>query len=91
MSNFLNDPTIDDIDLPSWFGARKVPFVPPHFTRVRTTVTVESLNWIEDKLSGRYAIVNEVNKRNVWENLINIPTPAFEDPAEATLYELTWS
>lgn len=75
--------TIDDINLHTWFMNRELDFSPKHFVVSNTRVTTESKIWIQEKLSGRYAIV-------ALENAFMEQVPAFEDPKEALFYELTW-
>jgi hypothetical protein len=48
-----------------------------------TPITDESKIWIQEKLSGRYAMTS-------IENAFLEYAPSFEDPKEALFYELTW-
>lgn len=73
------------IDYTTWFSERKLLFKPNHFIRSTTQLTHESELWILKNLKGRYALVIEIN-----ENFETYTVPAFEDPQEVTLYELTW-
>ena len=75
--------TIDDINLHTWFINRELGFAPSHFVASGTRLTEESTIWIQEKLSGRYAIVS-------LESAFMEYTPSFEDPKEALFYELTW-
>jgi len=71
-----------------WHVDRELPYKPKHFIVATTPVTVDSLMWIAHRLVGRYHIVTGVNNVKLTQD----PSfPAFEDPAEAMLYELTWS
>ena len=71
----------------TWFAQRKVGVCPDHFVTTKAQLTPESTLWIEERLLGR------------WHELIMFDAinatftkaPAFEDPQEAILYELTWS
>jgi hypothetical protein len=72
--------TIDDININQWFMERAQTYVPLHFVVSKTMLTVDALQWIIDKLEGRYAVMN-----------IGIGYPAFEDPKEALFYELKWA
>lgn len=76
------------INLLTWFDARKVEYSPKHFVRTRTPLTDESEVWIEEKLSGRYSFYNDLEDDEFFHQETY---PAFEDPKEAILYELTWS
>lgn len=75
-----------NIDYFTYFADRKLIFKPKHFVTASAPLTDESELWILKNLRGRYAIVVELNEREIDSHL----SPAFEDPAEATAYELTW-
>jgi hypothetical protein len=64
---------------------RDLNFVPCHFIKTHTPATPESKQWIQEKLRGRYSLTLSFGA--VFGDNI----PAFEDPEEATFYELTWS
>ena len=74
--------TIDDINLYTWFMDRDINPCPDHFVKSKTELTDESKIWIYEKLSGRFSIGGSV--------LFTSQCPAFEDPKEAMMYELTW-
>lgn len=77
-----------DIDLMTWYSQRQLPFKPKHFILVKTPVTKESELWINNRLSGRFCIA----AMHGQDNFVDIQYfPAFENPQEAILYELTWS
>lgn len=81
----MNEYELDPIQ---WFGQRELEYMPNHFYVTKTQVTDESKLWIIHKLKGRYVLVSigddfDFMSFNVF--------PAFEDKAEAVLYELTWS
>lgn len=75
-----------------WFGEREVKSTPPHFTKCPTPLSEKSKTWVMSKTQSRYSIVlgNDGS-----EDPLAIFTDAyfvyFEDPKEATLYELRWS
>ena len=48
--------TIEDINLHTWFMNRELGFAPDHFVVSNTPITDESKIWIQEKLSGRYAM-----------------------------------
>lgn len=75
--------TIDDINLYTWFMNRELDFTPGHFIVSKTSLTSASKEWIQEKLSGRFSIVSPAG--SFFEQV-----PAFEDPKEAMMYELTW-
>lgn len=81
-----------ELDLISWHTNRFLDFKPKHFVLAKTPVTSESSNWIYTKLRGRFCYVsdNSLNDDDAW-SFLNEQYPAFEDPQEAVLYELTWS
>ena len=81
MTDYKIDPYV-------WFSKREVDFYPKHFVLATTPLTSESKQWVLDNLKGRYCIVQTDQIFLVPYYLGNI---AFEDPADATFYELKWS
>lgn len=77
-----------EIDPLVWFADREVVYPPPHFIRTHTLLTAESKQWVLNNLRGRYSIINNFND---FLSLSSIGSIAFEDPSEATIYELRWS
>ena len=87
------------INIETWFSDREMSYCPKHFVMASTPLTQESKNWVLERLHGRFYIQQGYWK--AWRSQINIPSyrnlasmeniPYFEDPSEATLYELTWS
>lgn len=77
-----------DIDPYIWFATREVDFLPKHFILSTTPLTMDSKQWVLDKLKGRFCVVQTNSLFLVEYYLGNI---AFEDPSEATFYELKWS
>ena len=75
--------TIDNINLHTWFVDRELNFSPKHFVVSKTPITDKSKIWIQEKLSGRYAMAP-------IESAFMEYAPSFEDPKEAMIYELTW-
>lgn len=87
-----------ELDVITWFSERQLSFKPKHFIVAKTPLTEESKNWIFDKLRGRFSFIEieEVLTANdmggAYDLMSSLNTyPAFEDPSEATFYELTWS
>lgn len=74
-----------------WFGYRQLPYTPKHFVLAKTLLTPESKLWIITKLSGRVSIVQYTDDSTDFFITGDSYFPAFEDPAEAVLYELYWS
>jgi hypothetical protein len=75
-----------------WFGERELTYTPKHFVSTNTPLTTESKLWIISKLSGRFSYINQINESSDYIMLSDSTYfPAFEDPAEAVLYELYWS
>lgn len=80
---------MDRINPQIWYGNRELDFVPPHFTKCSTPLTTESLLWVHTRLQGRFFITSLTNLQTfVLDTTKQI---YFEDPAEATMYELRWS
>lgn len=86
------------INLETWFSDRELNYCPKHFVMASTPLTQESKIWILERLHGRFYIQQGYWKS--WRSTVTttkpiVPSmeniPYFEDPSEATLYELTWS
>lgn len=77
-----------------WYGNRKLEIVPKHFVRAPTLLTGESKQWVADRLIGRYAtVLSTIDTPHDILTIIstNLEVVYFEDPKEATLYELYWA
>ena len=92
---------MNDINLHTWFTDRELDYCPKHFVKSTTPITKESKLWILERLTGRFYLQSNYMKvphmnlnasvgRTIYPNITD-EVPYFEDPAEATLYELTWS
>lgn len=83
-----------EIDPVVWFSEREViNQTPKHFVKVNTPISTESKSWILNNLKGRFAIVHsDLFKDDTFDIVVAslYGYPAFEDPKEAVLYELTW-
>ena len=83
-----------ELDVMTWFSERQLSHRPNHFIVTKTPVTEKSKQWIFDKLKGRFCFIQademDIHDPNDLLSMFNT-VPAFEDPAEATFYELTWS
>lgn len=77
-----------NINVDTWNKAREVSFCPKHFTATTTPLSDEAKLWVLERLHGRYHIGLNMQRNTIFENIVKI---YFEDPQEATLYELTWS
>lgn len=79
-----------EIDPISWFGTREIKGpIPKHFVKATTMVREESYMWVVKKLSGRFGTSSDIeDMRTIMGDLNYI---FFEDPKEATIYELRWS
>ena len=82
------DSPVDVWDLINWYSTRKLEFMPRHFVKASTPITPDSLFWIQSTLKGRYTLITTFSLQVIANSVI---VPAFENPEEATLYELTWS
>ena len=72
-----------NINLQTWFSERQLDFCPKHFVKCQAPLTTEAKLWVYETLKGRFYISDV----ELWlESIVY-----FEDPQEATLYELTWS
>ena len=79
------------IDPTSWFSERELKYTPKHFVISTTHLTVESKVWILNKLKGRFSVTFVEDNFDDFLVFHTMGNPAFEDPKEAILYELTWS
>lgn len=80
--------------LPSnWYANRELTYTPKHFVISSTALTPESKIWILNKLAGRFSVVkwSDHSDDDFLSILHNDGRPAFEDPRELVMYELTWS
>jgi len=80
-----------NIDPITWYSERELNYTPKHFTIANTHLTDQSKNWILNNLRGRFSIVHKTEDEGMLSVLSFSGNPAFEDPKEAMLYELTWS
>ena len=70
-----------------WYTTRKLKITPLHFIKCTTPLSDNSLEWVINKLQGRYSIEDE-NEDDFFSSIQYI---FFEDPSEATVYELRWA
>jgi hypothetical protein len=73
-----------------WYSDRELPFVPNHFIKCPTPVTVTNTKWILNKTVGRYAFCHELTLERA--NLVfDDQRVYFENEKDAMLYELLWA
>ena len=77
-----------EIDPYIWFGKKEIDFCPKHFILASTPLTTDSKQWVLDNLRGRFCITQTSHLFLIDYYLGNI---AFENPTDATFYELKWS
>jgi hypothetical protein len=82
-----------ELNVYTWFSNRELNYCPAHFVVVDTLITQESKQWILEKLTGRFCLVEipnyiDSNVSNPWAFGYS---PAFENPQEATYFQLIWS
>lgn len=85
-----------EIDPVTWFSDRELNYTPKHFTISETSLTEMSKLWLINTLRGRYSVVYGVSNIKDDDDFLLVfdsayGRPAFEDPAEAVMYELTWA
>ena len=78
------------LDPLTWFRNRELNYTPKHFVVTKHEFTTESRQWVLDKFSGRFSIV-QVNNDNSMFSMLSNGCLAFEDRQEAIFYELKWS
>lgn len=68
----------------NWYTNRELSFCPKYFTKCNAELTTEARFWVYENLIGRYCIMSN-------ESIFDPDIIYFEDPYEATLFELRWS
>ena len=79
------------VNVYTWHMEREVKNFPRHFVVTKTPITQESKQWILESLTGRFCIVSSLEIEDKMLLGFPVEIPAFEDPKEATFYELKWS
>jgi len=83
---------IENINLDTWQKNRFLKGqVPVHFVIARTPSTSENLEWVLERLHGRFTLVQNISDNNNDFMSYYQKNYAFEDPKEAVQFELTWS
>lgn len=72
---------LPQINATTWHANRKLDIVPRHFIRSSVEYDTNMVEWISEKLQGRYAVSYLDGYLTLW----------FEDPKEAVLCDLIWS
>jgi len=73
-----------------WYTDREINIVPIHFIKCPSIVTEDSLFWIRNKTTSRYALIDDIESPSL--NVIsNHKIVYFESQKDATIYELMWS
>jgi hypothetical protein len=78
-----------EIDPVVWFTERQLDYPPAHFVTATTPLTQESNQWVLNNLRGRFSITEPYEFFLITSD--SMGTISFEDPKEATLFELKWS
>ena len=71
-----------------WFGQLELTFVPKHFIKCPSTVSIASKYWVINNATGRFAFA-EGDERG--HSLFNDIYVYFENNADAIMFELLWS
>lgn len=82
------------LDPNTWFGDRELQYTPKHFTITSTPFSSESKIWVLNTFKGRFSTVYWSSDDSTSDPLsLNsvFGKPAFEDPHEAVIFELTWA
>jgi hypothetical protein len=85
-----------ELNVYTWFSNRELNYCPAHFVVVDTLITQESKQWVLEKLTGRFCLVEFPNYSTIDIENSASPWvfgyyPAFEDPKEATYFQLIWA
>jgi hypothetical protein len=83
-----------ELNVYTWFSNRELNYIPAHFVVVDTLITQKSKQWILEKLTGRFCLVEIPNytdqgSYDYWPQFGYYP--AFENPTEATYFQLMWN
>ncbi len=68
-----------------WYAERELDFVPRHFVKCPTPLNYASKQWVQNKVSGRFAFAP------TDKHLSGLSSVFFEDEKDATIYELLWA
>jgi hypothetical protein len=84
------------VDPSIWFSEREVEFVPKHFIKCNSTVSLNGREWIYNKCQGRFAFSDaKLSTSDTLNGLSGILSNAvcvyFEDQKDAMMYELLWA
>lgn len=79
---------IDNLELKPevWFIDRELAYKPAHFVSTGTPASTQAIQWILTSLTGRFFLEHSID-----DSFMDVVYVSFEDPQEATLYELKWS
>ena len=66
-----------------WYAERELSFVPRHFIKCPTPLNSQSINWVKNKITGRFAIAADP--------IVTDSYVYFEDQKDVTLYEIIWA
>lgn len=88
MGDQITESVLDSLKLQVWFINRQLNYKPVHFITVKTPLTKQSASWIIHNLTGRFTFEGH---NEISDEFEEVCMPSFEDPVEATLYELKWS
>lgn len=83
-----------ELNLYTWFGQRELNYCPKHFVVVDIIATRTHKEWILEKLTGRFSMIELPNYCETYttNEIFRIGFLfAFEDPTEATYFSLMWS
>lgn len=88
MGDQLGASVQDSLKPQVWFIDRQLSYKPVHFITAKTPLTKQSASWIIHTLNGRFTFEGH---KEMSDEFDEVSMPSFEDPVEATLYELKWS
>lgn len=85
----VSESMMTEINLLRWYGNRGLTHSPSHFINCDTPLTDEAKFWVLTRLTGRFAITQHTDFQTfITGTNYRI---SFENPAEATMYELRWA
>jgi hypothetical protein len=82
---------MDEINVKVWYSNRQLEKSPIHFIKATTPISLQSLAWIRNSLTGRFSVQRAFDESLGILSLENKEYPYFEDSGEVMMYELRWS
>lgn len=83
---------VDKINPMDWHGTKLVPFIPPHFVKVKFEFSHDRkrvLDWVQENVSGRFGFEEIIDPDERHTFIVNEKYHiGFENPADATMFTM---